>query len=1046
MYDPGSWSKESSSFNARTKRRMGERDVWDLIVNNDDICFKHIIPRLNGTDLKFLYEVNTETRKLIKRSSREKELKGRFKVSEMSSISTLEIAWKNKSLWPSDWSERVFCWQVAETNKLELLKWAREEKKCKWNVGTIAAAAKQGNLEMIKYCVANECPIGTGACADAAENGHLECLKYLREEVKVTWNRGTASMAALNGHLHILEYLVERKYDQFVEDACWCAAKNGHLDCLKYLHETAKAPWDYRAVQVAHRNNHSEYAVEEENNDALWRLFRNAGAFSGGVCRDVVERHVLPRLNSNDVKFLYGVNTETRKLIKRSSRKGELKKGFKVHEMSSISTLEVAWEHISIWWKETSFCYEVAQTNKLELLKWIREEKKCEWDRRTIKAAAYQGNLEMVKYCVANECPIDVDVCAFAAFNGHLEILKYLREEGKAPWDWNTAIWAAKNGHLHILEYLVEREFDEYDEFSCERAAEFGHLDCLKYLHETAKAPWDEDTVYHARKNNHPECVQYCLDNNCPLPEGWSYANGELHRKVGQRDSLLWDLIVDNDDICFTHILPRLNGTDVKFLHLVNTETRKLIKRSSRAGDLKEKFKVREMSSISTLEFAWENKSLWPSWWSETRFCEEVALTNKLELLKWAREEKKCEWDEETIRAAVDQGNLEMVKYCVAKKCPINEDACAYAAFNGHLEVLKYLREEVNAPWDFLTANWAAQHGHLHILEYLVERKFDKYSGFECQFAAEKGHLDCVKYLHETAKAPWDEDAVFWAHKNNQTECVQYLLDNNCPLPDDIFVSHVLSKLNTTDRCFFASANRESCDVLKYAGVNVPGLGWGVHECSSISTLEWAWNNFLWGEKDDRGRVMDQAWFCRQVADTNKLELLKWAREVKQCEWDEKTITVAALIGNLEMLKYCFSNGCPYDEEKSCKIAAINGHLDCLRFLFDKVKPSRETEKAVGGQAAGKGCIDILKYLVEERKIPEVVKVSCVRNAVGYGQLDCLKYLVEEAKMPLNDWRYIAWARYREHTECENYLLEKGSPEPTDEVYAAFVEDMKEQH
>ena len=58
------------------KRRMGERDVWDLIVNNDDICFKHIIPRLNGTDLKFLYEVNTETRKLIKRSSREKELKG----------------------------------------------------------------------------------------------------------------------------------------------------------------------------------------------------------------------------------------------------------------------------------------------------------------------------------------------------------------------------------------------------------------------------------------------------------------------------------------------------------------------------------------------------------------------------------------------------------------------------------------------------------------------------------------------------------------------------------------------------------------------------------------------------------------------------------------------------------------------------------------------------------------------------------------------------------------------------------------------------------
>ena len=131
-------------------------------------------------------------------------------------------------------------------------------------------------------------------------------------------------------------------------------------------------------------------------------------------------------------------------------------------------------------------------------------------------------------------------------------------------------------------------------------------------------------------------------------------------RKVGQRDSL-WDLIVNNDDICFKHVLPRLNSTDLKFLHGVNSETRKLIKRSSRKGELEGKFKVYEMSSISTLEVAWENKSLWPSWWYERHFCIQVAKTNKLELLKWAREEKKCEWDEWTIRTAARHGNLEMV-------------------------------------------------------------------------------------------------------------------------------------------------------------------------------------------------------------------------------------------------------------------------------------------------------------------------------------------------------------------------------------------------
>ncbi len=248
---------------------------------------------------------------------------------------------------------------------------------------------------------------------------------------------------------------------------------------------------------------------------------------------DICFKHILPRLNGTDLKFLYGVNSETRKMVKRSSRASDLKKAFKIEEMSSISTLEVAWEHYpwGMFGKddETYFCYEVAETNKLELLKWAREEKECDWDYGTSDAAARHGNLEMVKYCVANECPIDKEACAHAAFNGHLEILKYLREEVKAPWDEYTAIWAAENGHLHILEYLVEREYDEYDESACTWAAKNGHLDCLKYLHETAKAPWDSWAVCRAHENNQTECLQYLLDNDCPLPPGWRYEDGELH-------------------------------------------------------------------------------------------------------------------------------------------------------------------------------------------------------------------------------------------------------------------------------------------------------------------------------------------------------------------------------------------------------------------------------------------------------------------------------------------------------------------------------------
>ena len=70
----------------------------------------------------------------------------------------------------------------------------------------------------------------------------------------------------------------------------------------------------------------------------LWRLFREA-SLSGGACRDIVEKHVMCKLNGTDLKFFYDVNTETRKLVNRSSRKWDLKEKFRIKEMSSISTL-----------------------------------------------------------------------------------------------------------------------------------------------------------------------------------------------------------------------------------------------------------------------------------------------------------------------------------------------------------------------------------------------------------------------------------------------------------------------------------------------------------------------------------------------------------------------------------------------------------------------------------------------------------------------------------------------------------------------------------
>jgi hypothetical protein len=46
-------SSKAATTRAR-ERRAGERNLWGVIVKCDDICFTHILPRLNRTDLKFL--------------------------------------------------------------------------------------------------------------------------------------------------------------------------------------------------------------------------------------------------------------------------------------------------------------------------------------------------------------------------------------------------------------------------------------------------------------------------------------------------------------------------------------------------------------------------------------------------------------------------------------------------------------------------------------------------------------------------------------------------------------------------------------------------------------------------------------------------------------------------------------------------------------------------------------------------------------------------------------------------------------------------------
>ena len=191
---------------------------------------------------------------------------------------------------------------------------------------------------------------------------------------------------------------------------------------------------------------------------------------------DIFETHVLLSgyLNESDIKMFHGSCRASRRSVIRA--KIELREWFDVAELSSISTLELAWEGYPwgerrllssvkvITVNQELFCASVAGTNDLKLLRWVREEKECDWDHMTSGTAGMQGNLDMLKYCCENGCDVDESTCATAANFGHLACLKYLRSKN-IPWNIQICELAHKNNHMDILTYAVRNKCPGYEEY-----------------------------------------------------------------------------------------------------------------------------------------------------------------------------------------------------------------------------------------------------------------------------------------------------------------------------------------------------------------------------------------------------------------------------------------------------------------------------------------------------------------------------------------------------------------------------------------------------
>jgi len=202
----------------------------------------------------------------------------------------------------------------------------------------------------------------------------------------------------------------------------------------------------------------------DDDRSPLWKLVTEIPLVFGA--------EILTKLNEFDLKIFYDLCRASRAVVIRSNIELNNERRY-VQKVKSMRELALAWDNYRFGEEDEDgseltqerFCFQLAQTNNLEFLKWAREVKQCAWDDETISIPAFEGNLEMVKYCVDNDCPMDARACACAAEEGHLAILKYLREHD-CPWDARTCHYAHMRNQIECLNYAVEHECSGWERYA----------------------------------------------------------------------------------------------------------------------------------------------------------------------------------------------------------------------------------------------------------------------------------------------------------------------------------------------------------------------------------------------------------------------------------------------------------------------------------------------------------------------------------------------------------------------------------------------------
>jgi len=303
----------------------------------------------------------------------------------------------------------------------DLLRWGLENLvSFSWDAYTCSNAAKNGNLELLKWARAQGCPWNGTTLLHACAEGHLEVVQWALDNHCDCDFATALHVMAKHGHFHVLDYFYEKKFwtVKDVEDIFFWGIFGGQTKMYAYLRGKVDSEYLHPAWEI----------IETDIS-----TFRNyTGDFPRGFFPVVCLSGRLDILEDAENRKLDRTEVHSFSLFQNAVIGGRLDVIKWLVERDSSFNAENIWE---IGGKPALF-------GLLEVLKYAVDEFACDWPKEvTCLCAALSGQLEVLTWAVARGLPVDhknilwcaamnVMQLSVSVFEDKLKVLRWAKKEG----------------------------------------------------------------------------------------------------------------------------------------------------------------------------------------------------------------------------------------------------------------------------------------------------------------------------------------------------------------------------------------------------------------------------------------------------------------------------------------------------------------------------------------------------------------------------------------------------------------------------------------